>query len=865
MRVGVVATAICLSIVGLAEAQGVKAAVRMPTNIPAQGLGPALQAFAQERDMQVLYFSQTVRGMQTGGASGELTTDEALAQLLGGTGLIYRYVDDKAVTILPAGAKDAALPVRSDDPNGEKAVSREGKKSSSGVFRTAQVDQRAASRSSTVASNAAASQENPNRTQIEEIVVTAQKRSQRLQDVPVPVAAISAETLVASNQLRLQDFYGAVPGLSVTPANQSTQLLSIRGITTGGVTNPTVGVTVDEVPYGASTNIGGALVVPDIDPGDLARVEVLRGPQGTLYGASSMGGLLKFVTVDPSTAGFTGRVEGGVNGVHNGAEAGYNIRGSINVPLGDTFAVRASAFTHQDPGYIDNPILGIDGINEERVSGGRLSGLWRPAEKFSLKFNAMYQDARGEGSNVVEVPTAGFPQTANLGELQQNDLRGTGAYDRKVEAYSATLAATLGVFDLTAVSGYNVNQFRDSFDFSYAYGSYAQGLFAVSGVPILNYSKTDKFTQEVRLTAPLGQRAEWLIGAFYTHESSVFAENIAAADPATGALAGSLIYVPIPTQYKEYAGFTNLTLHLSDRLDIQIGGRESGIRQRFAETESGAIFGSAVVTIPAEKTAASAFTYLVTPSLKITPDVMIYARLASGYRAGGSNPLPGSGTPPQYSPDKTRDYDLGVKGEFLNHALSIDASLYYIDWNDIQLQLFNPATSGDYNTNGSRAKSQGIELSVQGRPFVGLTAAAWVTWDDAVLTEAFPTGSTAVGASGDRLPNTSRFSGNLSLDDEFPLSSTVRGFVGGSVSYVGSREGVFTSSPQRQFFPAYAKTDLRGGARYDTWTATLFVNNVADKKGLISGGLGVYPPFGFYIIQPRTIGLAVTKTFGPRP
>jgi outer membrane receptor protein involved in Fe transport len=862
MRVIVVATAICLSTVGLSAADDARAAIRMPTNIPAQRLGSALETFAQSRDLQVLYFSQTVRDIRTAGASGELTADETLTQLLSGTGLVYRYIDDKAVTILPAGATSRAVPTKSDDQNGASDVAKEGKKSSSVGLGSARVDQGANSQGASLGSNASASQQSSKGpAQLEEIIVTAQKRNQRLQDVPVPVTAISAEPLVASNQLRLQDFFSAVPGLSVTPANQSTQLLSIRGITTGGVSNPTVGVTVDDVPYGASTNVGGALVVPDIDPGDLVRVEVLRGPQGTLYGASSMGGLLKFVTVDPSTEGFSGRVEGGVNGVHNGAEAGYNIRGSINVPVGDTFAVRASAFTHQDPGYIDNRALGIDGINEERVSGGRLSGLWRPSETLSLKLNAMYQDARGDGSNVIEAPTPVYPQTANLGELQQNDLRGTGGYDRKVQAYSATLAAKLGVFDLTAISGYNVNQFRDSFDFSYAYGSYAQALFGVGGVPILNYSKTNKFTQEVRLTVPIGERVEWLIGTFYTHESSVFAENIAAADPATGAVLGSLIYVPIPTKYEEYAGFTNLTFHLSDQFDIQIGGRESGIKQLFSETESGAIFGSAEVTIPQEHTNASAFTYLVTPRFKVTPDVMIYARLASGYRAGGSNALPGSGTPPQYSPDKTQDYDLGVKGEFLDHVLSIDASLYYIDWKDIQLQLFNPATSGDYNTNGGRAKSQGMEFSIQVRPFVGMTAAAWVTWDDAVLTQSFPSGSTAVGASGDRLPNTSKFSGNLSLDDEFPLSATVSGFVGSSVSYIGSREGVFTSSPQRQFFPAYAKTDLRGGAKYDSWTATLYVNNVADKRGLISGGLGVYPPFGFYVIQPRTVGLSVTKTF----
>src|SRR5262249_11729294 len=146
--------------------------------------------------------------------------------------------------------------------------------------------------------------------QIEEIVVTAQKREERLQDVPVPVTSMSADALVEQNQLRLQDYYSKVPGLNLElDGTTGVPTVSIRGVTTGGQTNPTVGVTVDDVPYGSSTFIGGGFVSPDIDPSDLTRVEVLRGPQGTLYGVSSIGGLLKYVTLDPSTDGFTGLVQ----------------------------------------------------------------------------------------------------------------------------------------------------------------------------------------------------------------------------------------------------------------------------------------------------------------------------------------------------------------------------------------------------------------------------------------------------------------------------------------------------------------------------------------------------------------------------
>jgi outer membrane receptor protein involved in Fe transport len=240
---------------------------------------------------------------------------------------------------------------------------------------------------------------------------------------------------------------------------------------------------------------------------------------------------------------------------------------------------------------------------------------------------------------------------------------------------------------------------------------------------------------------------------------------------------------------------------------------------------------------------------------------MVYARLASGYRAGGPNAAPGA--PHEYSPDKTQNYELGMKGDFLDHSLSLDASLYYINWKDIQLSLLTPNFFG-YNGNGSRAKSQGIEVSAESRPLTDLTIAAWIAFSDAHLTEALPTNN-AIGAPGDKLPYSNRFSGNFSVQQDFPLWRNAKGFVGGAVSYVGNREGEFASifsvSPQRQVFPAYARTDLRAGVKYDSWSMNLYVNNVADRRGILSGGLNAYPPYAFNYIQPRAIGVSFAKTF----
>jgi outer membrane receptor protein involved in Fe transport len=241
---------------------------------------------------------------------------------------------------------------------------------------------------------------------------------------------------------------------------------------------------------------------------------------------------------------------------------------------------------------------------------------------------------------------------------------------------------------------------------------------------------------------------------------------------------------------------------------------------------------------------------------------MVYARFASGYRPGTPN-LPAFGVARESDPDRTKTYELGLKGEFLEHLLSTDASLYYIDWTNIQIQLTDPVSHLVYNTNGSAAKSEGVELSATARPATGLSISAWAAYDNAVLTQSLPANSPTAGNNGDRLPLSSRYSGNVSLNQDFPLPGDMRGFVGAAVSYVGDRIGVLgaKAAPQRQVFPAYTKADLRAGVRFESWVVNAYVNNVADRRALTDGGIGyLYPPARIYI-TPRTVGLTVIKNF----
>jgi len=823
---------------------------------PNTRLDDALIEWGTKATMTVMVNTPLVEHQTTQGFRGTVSAGTALSELLRQSGLSYT-AEDGRIRVIPS--TTLMRSAQQDEHWQSVSMPNSGTERPANPANANAANTNAANNAQKKADAANGNtQQDARRKELEEILVTAQKRSERLQDVPVPVTALSADILLDSNQLRLQDYYTTVPGLDVTPVRPAYQTISIRGITTGAFTNPTVGIMVDDMPYGSSADLGGSAGVPDIDPFDLSRVEVLRGPQGTLYGSSSMGGLIKFVTVDPSTDALSGRMQAGTTRIHNAADAGYNVRGAVNVPLTDTLAFRMSGFYREDPGYIDNPVLHINDLNKDDAYGGHWSGLWRPSESLSLKVSALFQEIKGYGHPDVVVESG-------LGDLQQNYVRGVGGNSRKVQAYSATVNAMLGSVNLTAVSGYSVNAITDSVDYSYVFGPLSEAFFGVLGAPLTFDNRTNKHTEEIRLSAPIGQGIDWLFGAFYTHENSSYLEDVLAADPILGQRqsVGQVFSFRFPTDYDEYAAFADVTFHITDKLDVQIGGRESQIRQRYEASESaGPLTGSeSPVVAPEIVSRANAFTYLLTPRFKVSSDLMMYARLASGYRAGGPN---GALSPVQeYNPDKTENYEIGVKGNVLDHALSFDASLYYINWRNIQLTLIDPQTQGSYTANGGTAKSQGVEVSVESRPTKGLTIGAWISYDDAVLTREFPAASTAYGAAGDRLPYTSRLSGNISLDEEVPLPLNLIGFVGSTVSYVGGREGNFkgTSTEQRGNLAAYAKTDLRAGVRYESWTVNVFANNVTDKRGLIAGGSDAIPPNAFIYIQPRTIGISVVKGF----
>lgn len=829
------------------------ASAQIRFDLPAQSLSQTLTAIGSLANLNIIFDPTAVDGVQAPALKARLSAEDALTKLLAGTRLHVVRVDENTVRVVidgPTKHAQAAAPPVSALYQGA-TVHLASARASDGPDAVT-----AAASSSTNASDEDARKRAPEA--LQEVLVTAEKRQERLQDVPVPVTAVNADDLVTQSQNRIQDYFSKVPGLNLElDGTTGVPNISIRGITTGGQNNPTVGITVDDVPYGSSTFIGGGFVSPDIDPSDLSRVEVLRGPQGTLYGVSSIGGLLKYVTVDPSTDALSGFVQAGLEDVHYGTQQGYNVRGALNVPLTDTLAFRASAFSRLDPGYVDNIQTGQNGINWGTADGGRLSALWRPLDNVSVKLSALLQHNLVNGSPLVDTDP-GF------GKFQQSFLRGTGGYEQHFEAYSANVTAHFHYFDLTSVTGYGMNTSTLSYDVSPEYGQYNLPVFGVYGSPYNNDLKTDKVSQELRLSGTAGEHLEWLAGGFFTHEKSSYI-SLVSAEAASGAIVGQSLFYSNPSTYQEYAGFADVTYHFTDQFDLQMGGRESEIRQTSSAVGSGFLNGGDTVT-PEAGSSSNDFTYLLTPRLRLSSDMMIYARLASGYRAGGPNANAlVNHVPAQYDPDKTQNYDLGVKGDLFDKTLSIDTALYYIDWKNVQVTVATPGGQAEYITNGGGAKSEGVEFSLIERPIGGLTLGAWVAWNEAVLTKDLPAASPAYGAVGDRLPYASRWSGNVSIDDEFSLPANVTGFVGGSANYQSERLGLFQSTAVRQEYPSYAKLDIHAGIKRDRWTVNLFVNNATDRRAPLQGGLDgptTYAnPESFIYLQPRTYGVSFMQKF----
>ena len=701
-----------------------------------------------------------------------------------------------------------------------------------------------------------------------EVVVTAQKREQRLLDTPVPVTALTPETLQRLDAISFADYLARVPGFASISSREGNTQLILRGITTGPQPNTTVGTYVDDTSYGASSVFTSAgTLTPDFDPSDLQRVEVLRGPQGTLYGANTLGGLLKFVTTPPDSTGYHARVEADGDTLTHGG-SGYGARGMINLPLvTDTLAFRANAFYREDPGFIQDSFLGKHNIDDTRVYGGRASLLWKATPDLTVRLTASGEHLKGLGAPEEDVDMTTLQPL--YGRYQQKRFT-SEILDNKYTLYNGDVNWNLGFADFVSSTSYsNLNVKRNS-DVTTALG-FLGGLL---GVPNFGLNEPapvnlDRFTEEARLSSHPGHFVDWQVGFYFDHERGAQRQSFDPFDTTTGAPIPLplLALVTLDSRYTEYAGFGDVTLHFTSKFDVQGGVRYSSNSQHYTQGIDGLLEGGPSPPIVATSSDNST-TFLVTPEYKINPDNLVYVRIASGYRPGGPNALVpaqlAANAPTSFGPDTLVNYELGYKSSLLNHRLTLDLSAFYINWTDVQLLTrFGTFT---VEGNGGSAVSKGFEGSVTLTPVRGLTLSDNLAYTDARLTEDAPG---AGGLNGDRLPYVPRFSNSVNADYDLTLMGRFNAYVGASYRYIGDRPSAFATSAIATFvrpaIPSYGVVDLRAGVTYQGYALNLYIKNINDSRGITDlGGLQQDPgqnPYAASLIQPRTFGASISAQF----
>jgi iron complex outermembrane receptor protein len=796
-------------------------------DIPAQDMQSALSEFARQSDRQILFSTDVAASKRSVAVKGELEPEAALKRLLKGTGLTFRVTADRA--ILVEKHKTTVRAIRND-------------------LRV---------QNDTLPAGTHAER-------LEEIFVTATRREQNLREVPQSVTALTQRSLERIQADDFEDYAKLVPGLQVTTPTPGNSQVILRGLSSLNSAS-TTGIYVDSTPYGSSSGLAnGNHLTADLNTFDLQRVEVLRGPQGTLYGASTMGGLLKFVTHPPDLSRFASRVQLNTEDVKG--EMGLSAKGLINVPLSERLAVRLTGVRNEEPGFIDDPLRDLDDENDTTSNAVRGSLLFQAADDLRIRLTSMGQDNELAGANDVDLavdrsdpvltPLQPYrPLHADLSHAREFSERTHTRY----RVHNATVNWSLPGVDVMSSTSYGT--FRQE-----AMGdvSLLEGLIQKNGAAL------DKLTQEVQLTSQSEHSTEWVAGVYYTSEKAALDQRYT-----------HFVYdgsaVALDSEFEELALFGTLTCKFTPNFDVAFGLRAARNEQQAFQHGEGVF----VDFLSREDSTEEVLLYSIAPRWRPSDATTIYMRVASGYRPGGPNIIPlgnPDNAPRSYGSDSVLSVEAGVKTDLLERSVSMDLSAFFLSWKDLQLSGVVNDTS--VMSNAGEAQSRGIEWAVELGPFQGFTVDLIGAYIDAALTESTATGTDVDllnGRAGDPLPYVSKWTALIGVNYEWPLSGTATAYAGANWNYIGERRTDFGSKYGRQLtLPGYDTTYVRFGIDFERWSIGFYGKNITDTRGVSSfsesnsrQGGGVYDPdaftwaFGstFLVIRPRTFGLTLSARF----
>lgn len=736
---------------------------------------------------------------------------------------------------------------------------------------------------------------------IDEVVVTARKVQEFLQDAPVSVSAISGAQLEKLGAADVKDVLGQIPGLSFSNVERGQGKYTIHGISSSTAA-PTVGVYLNDISLVTDASFReGAF---DVVFFDIDRVEVLKGPQGTLYGGSAMGGAIKYVTAKPALSEFSSSVAAGAGTVAHG-DMSYNTEGILNLPLfPGTLAMRVGFYYLHEGGFIDN-IAGLD-IEKRKISttpyptytpqrtsslstvseedynysdtyAGRLSVLWQPDSSLSIQPAVFYQESTLENPayfNSIE----GDRLVSSYRFLNQETP------DRGV-VYSLDVIKEWGNVELTSLTSYFNRKQGWNRDYSFYIGSLVDSLYAFNSFTV-NVLDNNTFGQELRIASvpASDSRLSWLVGLYYSDQDVDDFNEITTLG----------LGLPDDISYAQYysrelvqrAAFGEATFQLTDALDLTAGVRLFDIEQVTSGMNRG---------IFARAGGAPAYLYLtskesgVNPKLgvsyKLNDDHLLFTSVAKGFRPGGPTGvipvgcetelvrLGFSGLPEKYDSDELWTYEIGSKNELGGGRMIVNASLFYSDWKDVQQNVRLTTCGGNFPANAGDAEVKGAEIEARFNPTPRLQVGANVAYTDAKIVEIDPGFGTGA-KNGDTILDTPEWTAGVSGNYSLPLTAVWDLQVSADYQYRGSQRRQFDST-QVVTFPGNVSGTIPYDAvfqdSYDVANASvsvnngistvrLYVSNAFDDRPLIDTNYAVGISRST-TIRPRTVGVEVRHQF----
>ncbi len=730
---------------------------------------------------------------------------------------------------------------------------------------------------------------------LQEIIITAEKRRQNIEDVPVSVTAISGNELQKQGISSLSDAAMEVPGLAADTAGPAQTTYAIRGVSVAtGVA--TVGFDLDGVPVTPPTD--SQFGTPAIDPDlyDIDRVEVLRGPQGTLYGAGSMGGTIKVVTNQPNLDGFALSSKIDSSGTQSGGGFNWGGNGMLNFPIvTGKLAVRLVATDKHTSGWIDRivlsqfptesnpqcapfygctqgnvlaaPISAIhSGVNDEQLTGGRVIVRYRATDRLSISGEYLTQVIQMGGLSYFDDP----PDT----DAHYEPFDIAEPFSDTFHLSTVSVNYGLPAFTVTAISSYwsrNQSQTQDASEAIQSVLDLPSFPIAAGGIGPISGTELDgsrEGSEEVRLTSTGDGKFQWLAGGFYSNYRYQQYQFYQGPGIALVLGTGNLFTQTEAKFLKQWAGFGQASYKFTDRLEASVGLRRYSYTQGGPNTQSGAF---APTIEPTTAIPPQAFNAGVSPNFTLSDHalrhLMVYTTISKGFRPGEPNtPVPTSGpgsctsdlqalgltqAPAQTNPDTLWSYELGEKGTFFDDRMMLNSDVYYEHWTDIQ-QAISLACGSGFVGNVGTAEVRGAELEIHAN-----LSSSWMLTQSAAYTHAVIT-STAPGTGflpGERVLGVPNYSAATSLAFTHPF---------GTYTFVALAQNVLQGSEESLQYnlidlPGYDLVRGRIGVARNRWSIFLFGDNLANHRALLSDtrniALNIPSLSRISTNQPRTVGL----------